>query len=65
MFKAPRPTRLQPKTQRARGATIVERGHFALQCHNPCAHPPLTLSSTLAPPPNPQAKGREKLHLEG
>jgi hypothetical protein len=42
-----------------------QKAHFALQCHNPCIHPPWTLSSTSALAPNPQARGKEEVRPEG
>jgi activator of HSP90 ATPase len=41
-----------------------QKGHFALQCRNPHTRPPRTLSSTLAPSPHLQAKGKEEVHPE-
>jgi hypothetical protein len=38
-----------------------QKGHFALQCRNPRARPPWTLSSTSAPSLNPQARGKEEV----
>jgi hypothetical protein len=42
-----------------------QKGHFANSCTNPRTRPPLTPSSTSAPPPNPQAKEKEKEQLKG
>jgi hypothetical protein len=42
-----------------------QKGHFTNSCTNPRTHPPLTPSSTSAPPPNPQAKEKEKEQPKG
>jgi hypothetical protein len=47
-----------------KGYSCRQKGHIAFQCRNPRAHPPLTLSSTSAAPSNPQAKGKEEVHLK-
>jgi hypothetical protein len=57
----------QPATQNPKGKKCYNhglKGHFALQCPKPRTHAPLTLSSTSALQPNPQAKGKEEVHLK-